>query len=204
MRDIIKKGFTLTLLVAFLFSYITFLDFQGWVQVNEATLPLPAFTSESPVAKSKIEPVATSLRQRSIENLVEYKEYVIKTRRQRQIDKVENFFDQYGSPLMGYGYIIVDKAEECGGDYRVLIGIAGSESGLGRINYKLYNPYGYLDGVQYPDQKTALEILSCKVSQQHISVCGTNLTCLGNRYAGPSDDLDHFISKVAWFMKQVS
>ncbi|MFS8131476.1 MAG: hypothetical protein ACMG57_05900, partial [Candidatus Dojkabacteria bacterium] len=36
--------------------------------------------------------------------------------------KVENFLRNYGSPMAGYGEIIVRKAVECGGDYRILIG----------------------------------------------------------------------------------
>lgn len=123
--------------------------------------------------------------------------------RAEQIAKVENFFLAYGSPMTGYADIIVDQAAACGGDYRVLVGIAGSESGLGRIPVLSYNPYGYLDGVQYASWVDALTTLSCKVSRQHISPCGTDLQCLVRRYAGPQDDFQHFVDKVAWFYQQV-
>lgn len=120
-----------------------------------------------------------------------------------QIAKVEAFFAAYGAPMAGYGSILVDQAAACGGDYRVLVGIAGSESGLGRIPVLSYNPFGYLDGVQYASWTDALTSLSCKVSRQHIAPCGTDLQCLVRRYAGPSDDAQHFVDKVMWFFQQV-
>jgi|GEM_PF-4384902 len=125
-------------------------------------------------------------------------------RRQERIDKVESYFARYGSKLQGYGRIFVDQAEACGGDYRILVGIAGSESGLGRIMYKKYNPFGYLNRVQYNSLEEALTYLACQVSRQHIAPCGDDLACLARRYAGPKDDLSHFINKVKWFAKNVS
>lgn len=123
--------------------------------------------------------------------------------RARQIQRVEAFLSSYGSPLAGYGNIIVDRARECGGSYRVLIGIAGSESGLGRVNVLKYNPYGFLNKVQYESQEQALYELSCLVSSRHLRFCGEDLECLARRYAGPADDKSHFIAKVRWFMNQV-
>jgi hypothetical protein len=129
---------------------------------------------------------------------------LIAQRRQFRINKVETYFKAYGSPLSGYGYIFVDQAERCGGNYRVLVGIAGSESGLGRINYKTFNPFGYLNNVQYTSYEQALTDLACKISRQHIAVCGTDLDCLARRYiGGGGDDPDLFISKVRFFMNQV-
>lgn len=128
----------------------------------------------------------------------------INARRQSRIDKVEDYFRRYGSQLQGYGHIFVDQAEACGGDYRILVGIAGSESGLGRIMYRRYNPFGYLNRVQYNSLEEALTTLSCQVSRQHIAPCGDDLFCLARRYAGPQDDLTHFVNKVRWFARNVS
>lgn len=125
-------------------------------------------------------------------------------RRQARIAKVEDYFQRYGSKLGGYGHIFVDQSEACGGDYRILVGIAGSESGLGRVMYKKYNPFGYLNKVQYGSLEEALTRLSCQISRQHIAPCGDDLTCLGRRYAGPKDDLQHFINKVRWFARNVT
>lgn len=128
----------------------------------------------------------------------------ISARRQSRIDKVEDYFRRYGSKLQGYGHIFVDQAEACGGDYRILVGIAGSESGLGRVMYKRYNPFGYLNRVQYNSQEEALTFLACQVSRQHIAPCGDDLFCLARRYGGPETDLNHFVNKVRWFARNVS
>ncbi|MCA9379477.1 hypothetical protein KC640_03545 [Candidatus Dojkabacteria bacterium] len=139
----------------------------------------------------------------ALENLEIDRAEILATDRQQIIDRVRAFFERYGSPMAPYVEILVDQSYACGGNYRVLVGIAGSESGLGKVPYKLYNPFGYLNGVQYASWEEALTDLSCKISQQHISKCGEDLRCLALRYAGPSDDLNLFISKVAWFMGQV-
>lgn len=137
---------------------------------------------------------------REQERLAELKR---KKERQAKIDKVEAFFQEYGAKISGHGHILVDQAEACGGNYKILVGIAGAESGLGRHMYKKYNPFGYLNGVQYPNLKTALSKLSCKISEQHIAPCGNDLYCLANRYTGPGDDNTHFVNKVRWFMQQI-
>lgn len=120
-----------------------------------------------------------------------------------QTAKVHSFFVRYNSPLVGYEEIIVRKSAECGGDYAVLVGIAGNESGLGKIPYKKYNPYGYLDGIEYSGWEESLNKLSCVISQRFIAPCNGDLTCIINKYAGPADDKDLWIKNVTWFINQV-
>lgn len=123
--------------------------------------------------------------------------------RQNKVDRANNLFRKYGSVMTGYGEIIVRKAEECGGDFRVLIGIAGNESGLGRIPYKLYNPYGYLDGRQYAGWNESLEFLSCVISQRFLQPCNNDLYCIINKYGGPETDKDKWVQNVQFFMNQI-
>lgn len=199
-----KKPIVALLSVVFALTYLIYLTLQGPVVVNGQPLPIPGVNRHGIEFEKQPPPsVKTKLSDTAKSYVADVKQTTIRNRRQGQIDKVKAFFDRYGSPLVDYAHIFVDKSHECGGDYRVLVGIAGSESGLGRKNVLSYNPFGYLDGVQYPDQKTALEILSCRVSEQHISKCGTDLYCLVDRYAGPQDDREHFVSKVRWFYNQV-
>ncbi|MDQ6985297.1 MAG: hypothetical protein Q9M91_05360 [Candidatus Dojkabacteria bacterium] len=123
---------------------------------------------------------------------------------QKEIERVRSFFYRYGAVLSGTEEIIVRKARECGGDYRLLIGIAGNESGLGRIPYKLYNPYGYLNGVQYSSWEESINTLSCEISRVHLAPCNNELRCVINRYAGNDDtDKELWIKNVTWFMNQV-
>jgi hypothetical protein len=122
---------------------------------------------------------------------------------QDRIARAENLLRSYGSVMVGYGEIIVRQADACGGDYRILLGIAGNESGLGRIPYKLYNPYGYLDGVQYAGWNESLTYLSCVISQRFIAPCAGDLYCIINKYGGPDTDKEKWIRNVTWFMNQV-
>lgn len=119
------------------------------------------------------------------------------------IAKVENFFQNYKASIKGYGDIIVRKAYECGGDYKILVGIAGNESGLGRIPYKKYNPYGFLNGVEYSSWEEALSTLSCEISKKFIAPCNADLYCIIKRYGGPETDQEHWIRSVSWFISQV-
>jgi hypothetical protein len=123
---------------------------------------------------------------------------------QKEITKVRSFFESYGAVMTGYEEILVRKAHECGGDYRVLVGIAGNESGLGRIPYNLYNPFGYLDGMTYSSWEESLNKLSCVISQRFIKPCGVDLQCIINKYGGPDTDQAKWIRNVSWFMNQVT
>lgn len=122
---------------------------------------------------------------------------------QERTARVERYFQIYGSPMQGYGEIIVRKAAECGGDYKILVGIAGNESGLGKIPYKTYNPYGYLDGVQYSGWSQSLNKLSCVISQRFIAPCKGDLYCIIRRYGGTDTRKDEWVRNVSFFMAQV-
>lgn len=137
-------------------------------------------------------------------------EKIADTKRQKEyemlkdkIDSVESLFTAYGGYMSGHAETIIRAAERCGGDYKVLIGIAGNESGLGRIPYRLYNPYGYLNGVQYSSWEEALEFLSCRISEQFLAPCNNDLQCIINKYGGPETDHAKWIRNVTYFMNRL-
>jgi hypothetical protein len=119
------------------------------------------------------------------------------------IASVESLFRSYNSPMAGLGETIVRRADECGGDYKLLVAIAGNESGFGRIPYKLYNPFGYLDGVQYSSWYEAVNYLSCKISVQHLAPCNNDVACVVVRYGGSDTDREKWIRNIQWFMNQL-
>jgi hypothetical protein len=122
---------------------------------------------------------------------------------QRKIESVEAIFRKYNSPMQGYAELIINRTTECGGDYKIIVAIAGNESGFGRIPYKKYNPYGYLDGVQYSGWEEALDYLSCKISEQHLAPCNNDLYCIIQRYGGPETDQAKWLRNIRWFMEQI-
>ncbi|MFS8131073.1 MAG: hypothetical protein ACMG57_03775, partial [Candidatus Dojkabacteria bacterium] len=82
-------------------------------------------------------------------------------------------------------------------------GIAGNESGLGKVPYKKYNPYGYLDGITYTGWNESLSKLSCVISQRFIAPCKSDLYCIIRKYGGPGDNKDLWVRNVSFFMAQV-
>jgi hypothetical protein len=109
------------------------------------------------------------------------------------IQRATNILQRYNSPFTEHADIIVKKAYECGGD----------ESGFGRIPYKLYNPYGYLDGVQRSGWRESLEYLSCVISERFIKPCNRNIECIINRYGGTDTDKQRWIYNINWFISQI-
>lgn len=107
--------------------------------------------------------------------------------RSEQVRKARDFLAKRNSPMAPYAEIIVDRARECGGDYRILLAIADAESGSGRKPYLKYNPYGYLNKVRYSSWQSALTDLSCKISKQYIQVYGTDFWRMAKRYTGQAE-----------------
>jgi hypothetical protein len=123
--------------------------------------------------------------------------------KQAKIQRIENLFSRYKSPMSGYGELIYNRSTECGGDYRIIVGIAGNESGFGRIPYKLYNPFGYLDGVQYSGWYQSISTLSCRISQRFLAPCHNNITCIEGKYGGPDTPKEQWIRHVSSFVNQL-
>lgn len=119
------------------------------------------------------------------------------------LEKTTAILTKYNSPFKDLGYILVQKTQECGGDYRVLLAIAGNESGFGRIPYKLYNPFGYLNGVQYSGWEEALSVISCKIAKEYLVPCNNSPECIVRRYAGEGDDKEKWVRNIYWFINQI-
>ena len=61
-----------------------------------------------------------------------------------RVDRIENFLQQYGSPLAPFAPDIVAAADENGLDYRLLVSIGMQESGLCKtIPVNSYNCWGF-------------------------------------------------------------
>lgn len=113
---------------------------------------------------------------------------------------IEVLLERYNSPMKGLGRLMYDRTTECGGDYKVVVAIAGNESGFGRIPYKLYNPFGYLDGVQYDSFEHAVDVISCKIAERFLKPCNNDLTCVIRTYGGHDTNREQWISNISYFM----
>lgn len=56
---------------------------------------------------------------------------------------LETFLRKKGSYLANYTGLIVELSDQYGVDYRLLVAIAGAESGYCKVNFRPYNCWGY-------------------------------------------------------------
>lgn len=198
----IKQGFySITIILTFVTIGFLFYKYseEERITFNPSVSYISSVTYKPQLEFFPIDPVKDSINKLKVEQ----KQKIEAQERQARIDKIEALFKRYNAPMQTYGELVYKRAEECGGDYRVLVGIAGNESAFGRVPYKLYNPYGYLDGKQYADWNDSLTFLSCVISQRFLAPCNNDLRCIINKYAGPSDDKEQWIRNVTYFINQL-
>lgn len=77
--------------------------------------------------------------------------------------------------------IIVSESNRFGADYRLVAAIMGKESGFCNANYKLYNCFGYLNGVQYGSYEEAFKVLTPRIASI-VARHGWNTMGIANEY----------------------
>lgn len=201
----IRRINSITIIISFSLALLSLTTLYVWLAgISFLNSPIFVRKAQEVYTEDSLHPLSEEKINLQIEENARIEaERLLEMELQDRIRRVEAFFDSYGSIMKGYGEIIVRQANACGGDWRVLVGIAGNESGLGRIPYKLYNPYGYLDGMQYSGWQESLTKLSCTISQRFIRPCNADLYCIINRYGGPDTDKPRWVSNVSWFMNQL-
>ncbi|MBN1915634.1 glucosaminidase domain-containing protein [Candidatus Dojkabacteria bacterium] len=123
----------------------------------------------------------------------------LRRERQIKIDRLAGYLGKVKSPMADYANIIVEKAESCGADYKIIVAIAGNESGYGRIAYKEYNPYGYLNKVQYTGWDTSLSDLTCKVAKYTNKY--SDIYTLGKAYGAHNPE--QWAKNINWHLSQI-
>ena len=116
--------------------------------------------------------------------------------------KIEYQISRFGGHMAGLGELIIKRAEECGGDYKIIAAIAGNESGFGKKPYMKYNPFGYLNKKQYTSFEEATYELACQISKQFLVPCENDLNCIVSKYAGTVDDHKQWVNSIHWFVLQ--
>ncbi len=123
-----------------------------------------------------------------------YKELEKKTsrakEREKSITRLVNYLRSQGSPVANRKLAeqIISTSERSGGDYKMIVAIAGVESGFCRANYKKYNCFGYLNNVQYSSFEMAFAALIPKISREYVRVYGTNFKAFAKAYGIRSVD----------------
>ncbi len=118
---------------------------------------------------------------------------------------VEAFIlSQNGSPMFASeAQTSIDKANECGVDYKLMIAIAGYESGYGRKPMKKYNPYGWRNGKTYNSFKEAISEITCQFSNKYIKKGRDTVEEISNIYLGSNGNHDAWIKNVTYIRSQI-
>lgn len=123
----------------------------------------------------------------------------LRRERQVKIDRLAGYLRKVNSPMADYANIIIEEAESCNANYKIIVAIAGNESGYGRVPYKSYNPYGYLNKAQYSGWDTSLADLTCKVAKYTNKY--TDLYILGKVYG--AHNVEQWAKNISWHLSQI-
>ncbi len=109
-----------------------------------------------------------------------------------------------GSPMFASeAQTMIDKGNECGVDYKLMIAIAGYESGYGRKPIKKYNPYGWKNGKTYTTFKDAISEITCQFGNKYIKKGLDTVKEISNIYLGKDGNHDSWIKNVTYIRNQV-
>lgn len=103
--------------------------------------------------------------------------------REDKIQRLLAYLKKKGSPAATYeiATIVIDKSAANGADWRVVMAIAGAESGFCKQSF-WHNCFGYLNGVKYPSYAAAFTDLVPKVSRQYAARYGWDFAALAKAY----------------------
>ena len=217
MKTLIKSDTSLIVrifLLFIVFLLLTSLTIGSWININTQQNPVlrkpeissatvlgvdtQALSSELPLpdAEEIEEAEAIKIEQERIKA----EEERLRKLRQTKIDKLQGYLASIGSPMAPYAFVVIDETEKCGADYRLITAIAGNESGYGRVPYKLYNPYGFLNDTQYSGWEQALGVLTCKVAN-YTNKYGSNLVTLGKVYG--AHNYEQWAKNINWHLSRI-
>jgi hypothetical protein len=105
-------------------------------------------------------------------------------KRKTQTTSLVAFLRKQGSPVATYDYAnqIIEVSEKNGADYKILVALMGVESGFCNANYKTYNCFGFLNGVQYSSYSNAFNSLIPQIANRYVKQYGTNFEGLAAAY----------------------
>lgn len=119
----------------------------------------------------------------------------------RRAHDLQLYLESQNSPMAPYSETIITSAERCGADYKLLTAIAMNESGGGRIPYKKYNPYGYLNGIQYAGWEEAISDITCKIATHYFAKGYNTPETLAGPYG--AHNKEEWINNIYYYLNQI-
>lgn len=109
--------------------------------------------------------------------------------REGKIQKLAKYLKAQGSPLGNpkFAKLIIELSEQSGVDYKIIMAIAGEESGFCIAPYYIngknsHNCFGYLNGKSYASYEEAFSRLVPQIAKQYVKKYGTNFLALAKAY----------------------
>lgn len=124
--------------------------------------------------------------------------------KQAKINRLVSFLRKQGSPVASnyYADLIISLSEGSGADYRIIVSIMGVESGFCSANYKKYNCFGYLNGVQYANFEQAFRSLIPAIAKQYAIPYGTNFEAMLSAYG--VHEIDYHSGRMRYYYNSLS
>jgi len=124
-----------------------------------------------------------------------------------EVQQIDAFLHKNGSPMVGLGNVFVAAGRKYGVDPRLVVGIAGAESTLGKYAYRPYNAWGWggRAGHSFGSWEESIAQVTKGLRDGYISQGRTTPATIVSKYAPSSDGNDEaqWASNVGHFMKQL-
>lgn len=119
-----------------------------------------------------------------------------------RVSNLEQFLEEYNSPLAPYAQNFVTYADEYGLDYRLVPAISGVESTFGkRIPAGSYNAYGWANGdYSFKSWDDSIAKVSSTLKNKYIDMGADSVNKIAKIYAPPSTT---WATNVKYFMAKI-
>jgi len=131
-------------------------------------------------------------------------ERVARETKEKKILDLKNYLsDKASEGFTNASKSILEASERCGVDYKLMVSIAGYESGYGKQPVKKYNPFGWLNGVQYGSWDEAVSDIICDFGNMYSAKGLKDPHQIVKIYVGDNGDKESWANTVSSLMKQV-
>lgn len=132
----------------------------------------------------------------------------LKAIKEAKLSKMLSLLSKNKSPVASRTYAeqILTLSEQNDADHRIIVAIMGVESGFCKNAFfkngeNTHNCFGYLNGVTYPDFKTAFDNLIPKIAKQYANKYGWDFESLAKAYGqigweSTSSDMLYFANQL--------
>jgi len=164
--------------------------------------PIPSVLSKIFTPENKTETIVQEITAEELAQLEA--ERVAKETKEKKVMDLKNYLIGVGNEgFANSSKSILEASERCGVDYKLVVSIAGYESGYGKKPVKKYNPFGWLNGVQYGSWDEAVSDIICDFGSMYSAKGLHDPHQIVQIYVGGNGDKENWANTVTALMKKV-